>query len=499
MEKIIFAYASSASDPEASILAASIRKFAGTLSDSPIWIFIPDSGRKMPKRIEEHLISLDVQIIPFKVEDDSKFPFARFVLAAATAESLVKGKTKLLVWLGANTIVFNDPKLFLLRENINLGYRPVHHTLIGSFYEKPMDPFWELVYRKCNVPEDRIFPMQTHVDHNTLRPYFNAGFLIVRPEKGLLKAWWEKYRELYHDTSFKEFYEKDELYIIFIHQAVLSGVILSTMERKELQELPFMYNYPLNLYFECPIALRPSNVNDLITARFEGFEEEVPKWLEKIPLQDPLKSWLTDQLNSLTQLKVSSSKKVKFGKVPLIYPIPIILAGALVKGKPNFETLGDVGIMGIKPPIVYISSGQDHYTNQGILENGTFSINFPPTKLLTITDYCGTVSGHDVDKSQLFNVFFGELETAPMIQECPVNIECKVIKEFSIQHRQIFIGDVVQSYVNEDFLIESEGRQRIVDMKLLDPIIYALDNCYYSIGKRIGVGYQESKKFQKQK
>lgn len=495
MEKIIFAYASSASDPEAPILAASIRKFAGSLSDCLIWIFIPKSEKKIPKGIEEKLQSLNVQIIPFSVDADSKFPFARFVLAAATAESLAQGKTEILVWLGANTIVINEPKLFLLNENINLGYRPVHHTLVGSFYEKPIDPFWELIYRKCNVPEDRIFPMQTHVDHNTLRPYFNAGFLIIRPEKGLLQSWWEKYKELYHDSDFKEFYKKDDLYIIFIHQAVLSGIILSAMEREELQELPFMYNYPLNLYFECPIALRPLNVNDLITARYEGFEQEVPKWLEKIPLQDPLKGWLIDQLNSLSQIGNLSSKKVKFGKVPLIYPIPIILAGALVKGKPNFETLGDVGIMGIKPPIVYISSGQDHYTNQGILEHKTFSINFPPTKLLALTDYCGTVSGHDVDKSQLFKVFFGELETAPMIQECPVNIECKVIKELSIQHRQIFIGDVVQSYVNEDFVVEREGRPRIVDMKKLDPIIYALDNRYYNIGKLIGIGYQESKKF----
>ncbi len=190
---------------------------------------------------------------------------------------------------------------------------------------------------------------------------------------------------------------------------------------------------------------------------------------------------------------MNSINKVKFGKVPLVFPIPIILAGALVRGKPNFETLGDVGIMGIKPPIVFISSGQDHYTNIGILEHETFSINFPSTKLLSKTDYCGIVSGHDVDKSQLFNIFFGELETAPMIRECPVNLECKVIKEFSIQHRHIFIGDVTQAYVNEEFVIKKEDRPRIVDIKNLDPIIYGLDNRYYKIGERIGVGYQEGK------
>jgi flavin reductase (DIM6/NTAB) family NADH-FMN oxidoreductase RutF len=193
------------------------------------------------------------------------------------------------------------------------------------------------------------------------------------------------------------------------------------------------------------------------------------------------------------------SRKVRFGKIPLVYPIPIILAGALVKGKPNFATLGDVGIMGIDPAIVYISSGSGHHTNRGILEHGTFSINFPSTRLLAVTDYCGTVSGHDVDKSQLFDVFFGESGTAPMIQECPVNLECKVIKEFSIQHRQIFVGEVLQAYVNEEFVVETEGRLRITDMTKLDPIIYALDDRYYRIGQIIGTGYQESKKFRQQR
>ena len=153
--------------------------------------------------------------------------------------------------------------------------------------------------------------------------------------------------------------------------------------------------------------------------------------------------------------------------------------------------------MGINPPLIYISSGQNHYTNQGILEQGTFSINFPTTQLLIKTDYCGVVSGKDVDKSKLFNLFYGDLKTAPMIRECPVNLECKVIKEFSIEHRQIFIGSVVESYVSQDFVDKCEENKKIVDMTKLDPIIYALDNHYYKIGKIIGTGYQESKKFKK--
>ncbi|MFX1417662.1 MAG: flavin reductase family protein [Promethearchaeota archaeon] len=490
MKKLIFAYVSDCSDPKDLLLAASIRKFGGSLSGYPIWVLIPKREESVVNEIKNLFLLLNVDLIPFSTEDESKFPFITYVLAAANAEALAKEKTKLLAWLGSNTIIFNEPKHFLLDNDKNLGYRPVHHTNIGSFYDESIDPFWDLVYQKCNISKEQIFPMKTHVDHNKLRPYFNAGCLIIRPENGLLQSWWNTYKELHNEKCIKDYYNKNYIYAIFIHQVILSGVILSTMERSELFELPFDYNYPLNLYYNCPFVYRAKDVNKLITVRYEDLGD-----LKKIPIQDPLKSWLISQIDNFFLKTLSSVEKAKFGKVPLIYPVPIILAGALVNNKPNFETLGDVGIMGINPPLVYISSGQDHYTNQGILEHGTFSVNFPTTQLLVKTDYCGIVSGKDEDKSHLFNIFYGDLKTAPMIRECPVNLECKVVKEFSIQHRQIFIGDVVQAHVSENYVIISEEGQKIADMVKLDPIIYALDNRYYKIGEIIGMGYQEGKKF----
>jgi flavin reductase (DIM6/NTAB) family NADH-FMN oxidoreductase RutF len=489
MEKLVFAYFSDCSDPKDLILAASIREFGESLSNYPIWVLVPKSKENINNEMKNSFLSLNVDLIPISTKDEPKFPFITYVLAAANAESLAKEKTKLLAWLGSNTIIFNEPKHFLLDNDKLLGYRPVHHTNIGSFYDEPLDPFWELVYQKCNISGEQIFPMKTHVDHNKLRPYFNAGCLIIRPEKELFQSWWNSYNVLYNKPYFKEYYDKNYLYAIFIHQAVLSGIILSNLERNELYELPFEYNYPLNLYYNCPFVYQVKDVNNLITVRYEDLGE-----LEKIPIQDPLKSWLTNQINKFYLKTLSSAEKVKFGKVALVYPIPIVLAGALVNNQPNFETLGDVGIMGISPPLVYISSGQDHHTNKGILEHGTFSINFPTTQLLAKTDYCGIASGNDVDKSNLFNIFYGDLKTAPMVRECPVNLECKVIKEFSIQHRQIFIADVVQSYVNEDYVIKTEEGLKIADMIKLDPIIYSLDNRYYKIGKIAGIGYQEGKK-----
>lgn len=188
--------------------------------------------------------------------------------------------------------------------------------------------------------------------------------------------------------------------------------------------------------------------------------------------------------------------KIPFGKVPYVYPIPIALLGANVEGKPNYATVGDFGLMGINPALVCVSSHRDHYTNRGILANSAFSLNFPTTAMLAVTDYCGIVSGREVDKGALFESFYGELGTAPIIRACPVSLECRVLQEFSIQHRQMFIAEVHCTYVEESFLVEKDGKRQIADLTRLDPILYALDNRYYSIGQPIGVGYNEARKLE---
>ena len=184
--------------------------------------------------------------------------------------------------------------------------------------------------------------------------------------------------------------------------------------------------------------------------------------------------------------------KIKMGPHPLIYPIPIVLAGANVEGKPNYATLGDCGVMGLRPPLVYISLNESHHTTQGVLEQNAFSINIPSTDSIARVDYCGIVSGRKVDKSALFDAFYGELGV-PMIDECPVNLECRVVHEFTIEQRHIFVGKVIQTYVDQEYVIEQKGKPDIADMTRLDPIIYALDNRYYCIGKAIGTGYQEGR------
>lgn len=289
-------FPSKSSETNVLLLAESIRAFAGSLSQAPIWCFTPESEKQLSTTVKEKLLAQNVTLISFEIDYEIlRFPFAGEVLATALAESKACGQTNFLAWLDANTIVLQEPKDFLLQDDINLGFRPVHHTLVGSRYDEPLDAFWTLIYHYCNVPEDRIFPMTTHVDETRIRPYFNAGLLVTRPEKHLLGAWRDTFFKVYQEPSLHEFYQQDERYKVFIHQAVLSGVILSTLATDEIKELPPKYNYPLHLHAQDVTDHRPSCLEELVTFRHEGFYRD-PGWIKKMPAKEPLKEWIAERL-----------------------------------------------------------------------------------------------------------------------------------------------------------------------------------------------------------
>ncbi|MBK5113108.1 MAG: histidine phosphatase family protein [Candidatus Heimdallarchaeota archaeon] len=303
MKDIIFAFPSSCTDIETPLLISSIRKFAGKFSNSPIWVVTTKKNIEIPSKMVDFFNSMNVQVVYLNERSDiMKLPFIGFTQCAAKAESLAKGKTKFLVWLGSNSLVINEPKEFLLADGINLGFRPVHHTLIGSLYDKPLDSFWEMIYKKCKVDGSKVFPMKTHVDGNTLRPYINSGFLIVRPEKQFLQTWAERYKNMIYDEEIEEFFRKDELYAIFTHQAVLSSLFLTEFEKEEIFQLPFEYCYPIHLFHESLEVLQPDSINQMITMRLYIDKLLNPEWRESVPIEEPLKSWLDNKLEEYSEL-----------------------------------------------------------------------------------------------------------------------------------------------------------------------------------------------------
>jgi hypothetical protein len=304
MERFVFATISAPGSltDETLLFIESLRAFGEDFADCAFNILIPNAVGPLSDEDGEKCSSLNVRMIPFNIDEDvRKFPFASLVYASAEAEKQVGGKSEMLVWMLADTLVIKPPRSFSLREGVDFAYRPVHHTLVGSIYEKPLDSFWTLIYQHCGVTEDRVFPMETCVRDYTIRPYFNTGMLVVRPEQALLSKWRDHFDRLYRHPDFEPFYEKDIRYKIFLHQAVLAGVVLNTFEQEKLLELPEAINYPLHLHDEYPPEHRPEALNDLITCRYEEINE-LSNFLKKNRIREPLKSWLTARLDRQTSV-----------------------------------------------------------------------------------------------------------------------------------------------------------------------------------------------------
>lgn len=185
-------------------------------------------------------------------------------------------------------------------------------------------------------------------------------------------------------------------------------------------------------------------------------------------------------------------KKTQFGPQLFIYPLPTVIVGALVDGNPNFNTIAYCGVAQSVPPMLSISMDKRRFTNRGIRQNGSFSVNVPSRKMLAVTDYIGTHSGAAIDKAALFDIFYGKIPTAPLIVQCPVNIECELAETMDFGGKNdLFIGRIVETHAGADFLTE-----QFPDLKKIDPLLYTRhDHRYWSIGECAGESGEAGKSF----
>jgi len=208
----------------------------------------------VPSRLE----ALGAEVLPFHLDTEAlDFPLAAKVFAAAVVEGHVLGKASVLFSMDPDTLILKDPEVLLPGPEIDRGYRPAHITNAGSRFDEPADAFWSVICRVCGTPEQALFPMETCVERAKIRPYVNAGCLVVRPEKGLLRAWSRRFFELCQTPTFQALYEKDERYPLFVHQAVLAGTLLATIDPSRMHELPEFANCPRRLHTEYENARRP--------------------------------------------------------------------------------------------------------------------------------------------------------------------------------------------------------------------------------------------------
>ena len=170
----------------------------------------------------------------------------------------------------------------------------MHIQNIGLGADEPLNGFWAQIYKAVGV-KDVPSTVQTFVDEQDIRAYYNSHIFSVNPSKGLLRQWYERFAALVTDADFQSQYCQDDGHHIFLHQAVLSALIATTLDPERVRALPPEYSYPYNLHQQVPADRRTDALNDLICIAYEKRPLD-PTVVDDIVIHEPLRSWLSDRV-----------------------------------------------------------------------------------------------------------------------------------------------------------------------------------------------------------
>jgi flavin reductase (DIM6/NTAB) family NADH-FMN oxidoreductase RutF len=188
--------------------------------------------------------------------------------------------------------------------------------------------------------------------------------------------------------------------------------------------------------------------------------------------------------------------KIKFEQKNLFcLPWAQTILGTRLKGKVNFMALDWLTRVNFNPAMLGICVNKINASHEAIIDTGEFSVNLPSSDMVEITDYTGLVSAKRTDKSDLFEVYYGELKSAPLIKSFPLSIECKVVQTVDLPTNSFFIAEIINIYTEDKYLTDGKP-----DIKKIKPFLLTMpDNRFWSIGDCLGNAWNAGKRIMETK
>ena len=178
----------------------------------------------------------------------------------------------------------------------------------------------------------------------------------------------------------------------------------------------------------------------------------------------------------------------------MIYPLPAVLVSCgSTPDEYNLLTVAWTGTLCTNPPMCYISVRPERHSYDFIRRRMEFVINLTTTGMARATDWCGVRSGRDYNKFSEMGLTPGRctVVSAPLVEESPLCIECRVKEILSLGSHDMFIADVVNVRADEKLLNPETGKFELDESH---PLVY-LHGAYYGLGKKIGkFGWSVQKK-----
>jgi flavin reductase (DIM6/NTAB) family NADH-FMN oxidoreductase RutF len=191
--------------------------------------------------------------------------------------------------------------------------------------------------------------------------------------------------------------------------------------------------------------------------------------------------------------------KVDWKPGNMLYPLPAVMVSlGAIPEEYNIITIAWTGTICSDPPMCYISVRPERHSYEILKKNREFVINLTTANLAFATDWCGVRSGRDHNKFEIMKLTPGKASkvNAPIIEEAPINIECKVTEIIPLGTHHLFLAEVVNVKAEDKHLDSKTGAFSLEDANL---VAYAHGK-YYELGKKIGkFGYSVEKKKKKRK
>ena len=186
-------------------------------------------------------------------------------------------------------------------------------------------------------------------------------------------------------------------------------------------------------------------------------------------------------------------KKISFKPGTLLAPLPVVMASlGESPDEYNIITIAWTGIINSEPPMTYLSVRKSRHSHPILVKTKEYVINLPSEDLAFAADFCGVKSGKDINKfqEQKLTPIPAEIVKAPMIKECPINIECKVVDIISYPSHDMFVSEILKIHADED-LLDEKGRLQFEKAHLIS---YVHGEYYGLKAKRLGTfGYSVMK------
>lgn len=188
--------------------------------------------------------------------------------------------------------------------------------------------------------------------------------------------------------------------------------------------------------------------------------------------------------------------KSTFGPQRLLFPLPTVLIVCGGMEKANIVTIAWISMLTGNPPTLGISVGTRGFSSELIKTNKNFTVNIASIDIIEESDFCGITSGKNIEKFEKSGLtkLPSTIIESPIIKECPVNFECKLIDSGVFGTTNHFVGEIVETHVDTDKLNDVQ-KAGSVNIEAVNPLIYVSGlREYRKIGKKVGDAYKIGKK-----